>query len=144
MYKRSLSLLITGARSKVAKIPLVVLWVRWTLGKGGVWGATGHPSSSQTGAKTAQGDMSHVTGEGLWVSSVPWCTADPSCVGFYVIVRCTSILRGVLCYCALHIHHAWNFMLLCAAHPSCVEFYVMDSMLPVRRRFGQSLILREA
>ena len=110
MYKRSLSLLITGAQSKVAKISLVVLWVRWMLEKSGVWGAAGHPSSSQWRVETAQGDVSHVTGEGSWVSSMSWCTAHPSCVRFYVIVRCTSILRGILCHCTLHIHLAWNFI----------------------------------
>ena len=71
------------------------------------------------------------------------CVARPSCVELYVIVRGTSILRGIMCYCALRVHLAWNFV-LCAAPPSCVEFYVMDSMLPVRERFGQSLVLREA
>ena len=111
LYKRSLSLLITGTRSKVAKIPLVVLWVGWTLERV-MWGAAGHPSSSQTRTKAAQGGVSHVTGKGLWVSSVSWCAAHPSCVGLYVIVRCTSILRGVLCYCVLHIHLVWNSVIV--------------------------------
>ena len=43
---------------KVAKIPLVVLWIRWTLEKSGVSGAAGHPSSSRWRAETAQGEGS--------------------------------------------------------------------------------------
>ena len=124
LYKRSLSLLITSARSKVAKIPLVVLWVRWTLEKSGGWGAAGHPSSSQWRTETTQGDVSHVTGEGSWVSSMSWCAAHPSRMGFYV-VRCSSILHRALCHCALLIHLAWGSMLLCAAHPSYVESCVI-------------------
>ena len=69
-------------------------------------------------------------------SSVLLSAALPSYVEFCIIERCSSILRGVLYYS--------NFVSLCATHPSCVEFYVMDSMLPVCRRFGQSLVLREA
>ena len=85
-------LLCPGGRSSAERVSGLVTR--------GVWGATGHPSSSQWRAETAQGDGSHVTGKGSRVSSMSWCAAHPSCMGFYVIVRCSSILRGVLCHCA--------------------------------------------
>ena len=105
------------------------------LEKNGVWGAAGHPSSSQWRVDTAQGDVSHVTGESSWVSSMSWCAARPSCVGFYIIVRCSSILRGVVCHCALLIYNAWGSMLLCAAHLSCAEFYVIVRCTSTLRGF---------
>ena len=83
-----------------------------------------------------------------------WHAAHPSCVGFYVAVRCTSILRGVLCHCALLIHLAWGSVSLYAAHPSCVEFCVIERCSSIlrgflchgalHRRFCQSLVLGEA
>ena len=50
LYKRSLRLLITSARSKVTEILLVVLWVRWTVEKSGLWGPLAtHLASSEGG-----------------------------------------------------------------------------------------------
>ena len=139
-----------------------------------------HLAASGGPWKRQQGDA---TGEGSWVFSMSvrcssilrgfcvidmraahlslrgvllLCAAHPSCVGFCVIVHCSSILRGVLCHCALLIHLAWGSVLLSAAHPSCVGFCVIvrctgdlakvwyERCVKMRGRFSQSLVLREA